>query len=89
VGAPANENLSGPQKELLEWHWKLGIGMYCIRSLMCEQHYDKPDGKTTILPAKILASVSYGSKLCCSNLSIMSPSKSMKAFPKGFVDAGP
>ncbi len=53
VGAPANKNLSGPQKELLEWHWKLGIGMYCIRSLMCKQHYDKPDGKTTILPAKI------------------------------------
>ena len=27
VGAPANQNLSGPQKELLLWHRKLGIGM--------------------------------------------------------------
>jgi hypothetical protein len=53
VGAPANENLSGPQKELLKWHWKLGIGMYRIQSLMCERHYEEPDGKTTILPAII------------------------------------
>ncbi len=53
VGAPANKNLSGHQKELLKWHWKLGIGMYRFESLMCERHYEEPDGKTTILPAII------------------------------------
>ncbi len=50
---PASENLSGPQKELLKWHWKLGIGMYSIQSLVCERHYEEPDGKMTILPAII------------------------------------
>ncbi len=34
VGAASNANLSGPQKELLLWHWKLGISMYCIQELM-------------------------------------------------------
>jgi hypothetical protein len=53
VGAPANKNLSGPQKELLKCHWKLGIGMYCFQSFMCKRHYEEPDGKTTILPAII------------------------------------
>jgi hypothetical protein len=53
VGVPANKNLSGPQKELLKWHWKLGIGMYCIQSLMCERHYEEPDCKTTIVPVII------------------------------------
>jgi hypothetical protein len=53
VEAPANENLSGPQKELLEWHWKLGNGMNCIQTLMCERHYEEPDGKTSIFPAII------------------------------------
>ncbi len=35
------------QKELLKWHWKLGIGMYCIQEMMHEQHYEDPDGKTS------------------------------------------
>jgi hypothetical protein len=30
VGAAENENISPAQKELLKWHWKLGIGMYRI-----------------------------------------------------------
>ncbi len=57
VGTPANKNLFGPQKEILKWHWKLGIGMYCIQTLMCERHYEELDGKTTILPAIISQSM--------------------------------
>jgi hypothetical protein len=53
MGAPANKNLSGPQKELLKWDWKSGKGMYPIQFLMCEHHYEDPDGKTTILAAII------------------------------------
>ena len=53
VGSQANENLSGPQKELLKWHWKLGIGMYRVQEMMRERHYEEPDGKKTILPAII------------------------------------
>jgi len=51
VGAAENENISPAQKELLKWHWKLGIGMYPIQEMMCERHYEDPDGRTTILPA--------------------------------------
>ncbi len=47
IGASENENLSTPQKELLKWHWKLGISMYCI------QDYEEPNGNKTVLPAII------------------------------------
>jgi hypothetical protein len=53
VGAAENEKMSVTQKELLKWHWKLGFGMYCIQEMMCERHYEDPDGRTTILPAFI------------------------------------
>ena len=53
VGTSENENLSAPQKELLKWHWKLGICMYPIREMMREQHYEEPNGNKTILPAII------------------------------------
>ncbi len=33
VGTTSNANLSGPQKELLMWHWNLGISMYFIQEL--------------------------------------------------------
>ncbi len=53
MGAAENENISAAQKELLKWHWKVVIGMYRIQEMMCECHYDNPDGGTTILPAII------------------------------------
>ena len=53
MGAAENENISPAQKELLKWHWKLGIGMYRIQEMMRERHYEDPDGRTTILPAII------------------------------------
>jgi hypothetical protein len=53
VGSQADKNLSGPQKKLLRWHWKLGISMYRIQEMMRERHYEEPDGKKTILPAII------------------------------------
>jgi hypothetical protein len=53
VGAAENENISLVQKELLKWHWKLGIGMYHIQEMLREHHYEDPDGRTTILPAII------------------------------------
>ncbi len=53
VGTTENENLSAPQKELLKWHWKLGISMYCIQEMMHERHYEEPNGNKTILSAII------------------------------------
>ncbi len=34
IGTACIANLSGPQKELLLWHWKIGISMYYIQELM-------------------------------------------------------
>ncbi len=34
IGTACKVNLSGPQKELLLWHWKFGISMYCIEELI-------------------------------------------------------
>ena len=53
VGISNNDNLSTPQKELLKWHWKLGISMYRIQEMMRERHYEEPNGNKTILPAII------------------------------------
>ena len=36
VGDSSNDNLSSPQKELLMWYWKLGIGMQRVQRLMME-----------------------------------------------------
>jgi hypothetical protein len=47
VGAAENENISAAQKELLKWHWKLGIGMYRIQEMMRKCHYVDPDGRTS------------------------------------------
>jgi hypothetical protein len=34
VGSVENENLTVAQRELLLWHWKLGIGMQLIQAMM-------------------------------------------------------
>ncbi len=39
VGDSLNENLTSPQRELLLWHWKLGINMYRVQELMREQTF--------------------------------------------------
>jgi hypothetical protein len=50
VGDSSNSNLSSAQKELLLWHWKLGINMYRVQTLMRERTYEDPLGRRTILP---------------------------------------
>jgi hypothetical protein len=39
--------------ELLKWHWKLGVSMYCVQEMMRERHYKEPNGNKTVLPAII------------------------------------
>ena len=36
VGDDASANLTGPQRELLLWHWKLGCSMQRIQQMMVE-----------------------------------------------------
>jgi hypothetical protein len=53
VGTDENANLLGPQKELLNWHWKLGIGMQCIQEMMRENKAIDSNGREHILPPVI------------------------------------
>jgi hypothetical protein len=53
VGHQDNDNLSGPQKELLLWHWRTGISMFRLQELMREQKMEEPSGRTSVLPPVI------------------------------------
>jgi hypothetical protein len=55
VGDAENANLTSPQRELLLWHWKLGISMYRVQELMWERTYEEPLGQPTVLPPNIKA----------------------------------
>ena len=50
VSADDNINLTPAQKELLLWHWKLGISMHRIQELMCRQRSVQADGTQTWMP---------------------------------------
>jgi hypothetical protein len=50
IGDSENHNLTSPQRELLLWHWKLGINMYWVQELMRERTFEEPLGQCTILP---------------------------------------
>ena len=50
VGDSENKNLTSPQRELLLWHWKLGINMYRVQELMHERMFEELLGQRTILP---------------------------------------
>jgi hypothetical protein len=39
VSDSENKNLTSPQRELLLWHWKLGINMYWVQELMHERTF--------------------------------------------------
>ena len=40
-----NQNLSSAQKELLLWHWKLGISMHHIQESMKVSEMKEPNGR--------------------------------------------
>jgi hypothetical protein len=50
VGGLKNENLSMPQKELLLWHWKLGIGMQRLQAMMRNRTFKDPFGRSQSHP---------------------------------------
>ena len=43
-----NQNLSSAQKELLLWHWKLGISMHHIQELMRVSEMKEPNGAISV-----------------------------------------
>ncbi len=50
IGDSENNNLTSPQRELLLWHWKLGINMYRVQELMRERTFEEPLGQCIIPP---------------------------------------
>ena len=50
VADVSNNNLSGPQRELIQWHSKLCINMNHVQELMRNRHYKTPNGNDLILP---------------------------------------
>jgi hypothetical protein len=48
IGDSENAHLTNPQKELLWWHWKLGIGMQQIQELMRDWTYEEPLSQRTV-----------------------------------------
>ena len=53
LGDDKNLNLNGPQKELLCWHWKLGIGMDRVQRLMRPHKTEDPQGVKSEMPPVI------------------------------------
>jgi len=54
VADVSNKNLSGPQRELIQWHSKLCINMNHVQELMHGRHYKIPDDTDLVLPPILL-----------------------------------
>ena len=63
VGDDSNSNLTGPQRELLLWHWKLGISMTRIQALMVEHKAVDANKEEVIMPQVIKPT--FKSTSCC------------------------
>ena len=50
VGGLVNENLTMAQKELLLWHWKLGIGMQRLQAMMRNRTFEDTFGRSQVHP---------------------------------------
>ena len=53
VGSGSNINRSSGQKELLFWHWWLGIGMSHIQELMVPHQAKDVNGMVDLMPTVI------------------------------------
>ena len=65
VASADNLNLTSAQKELLLWHWKLGISMHRIQELMKDQPMEDPAGVTSV--AKQVIKPQMASAATCSH----------------------
>lgn len=53
VGSPTNINLSGAQRELLLWHWRLGVSMSWVQKLMVPLCAEDSNGMVDFMPTII------------------------------------
>ncbi len=63
VVSDENHNLSGPQKKLLLWHWKLGRSMTQVQEFMVKRLIKDKHGRSIILPPVIKPA--FASTPCC------------------------
>ena len=63
VGDDSNKNLTGPQRELLLWHWKLGISMVRIQAPMVEHNAVDANDEEVIMPQVIKPT--FKTTSCC------------------------
>eukprot|EP00956_Cyclotella_meneghiniana_P015029 scaffold22790_cov42-Cyclotella_meneghiniana.AAC.1 len=57
VGVPDNHNLSSAQKELLLWHWKLGVSMQRVQQLMRVAELRESTGAVTVMDRVIVPKI--------------------------------
>ena len=55
AGGLVNENLTMAQKVLLLWHWRLGVGMQRIQTMMRKRTFVDPYGRSQVHPPIIKA----------------------------------
>ena len=61
VGLDANTNLSNAQKELLLWHFKLGVSMRHIQQLMKVAEIKEPNGRVSVMDRVIVPKINAAS----------------------------
>ena len=70
VGTAENQNLNSAEKELLLWHWKLGIGMKRVQELMRCVEVREPSGAVTVMDRVIVPKIKSAANcpipVCCS-----------------------
>ena len=65
VADDSNMNLTGPQRELLQWHWKLCTSTYHVQELMKERHYIISENENDLILPPILPT-KYATTRSCS-----------------------
>jgi hypothetical protein len=55
AGGLVNKNLTMAQKELLLWHWKVGMGMQRLQAMMRNRTFEDPFGRSQLHPPIIQA----------------------------------
>ena len=78
----SNLNLTGPQRELLLWHWKLGISMHRIQEIMKQHEAVDRDTDSVLMPQVIkprFPSTSYCKVPLCTTCEL---SRAKKRNPK-------
>ena len=67
VGVEEYANFSNTQKELLFWHWILGISMHHVQKVMQTQNAKEPNGKdslSSVITPKFASTSNYSAPKC-------------------------